>query len=99
MLDRPAAGQGSVSRATNADDAVSLPHHPDHDLVLVVRDLYRHPRARAVVAAVIATRPDAVAVELGLPVLDPGGRAWVTTRGASRAAADAVTRRLLGATP
>ena len=39
---------------------------------------------------------DAVVVEMGVPVLDPGGRAWVCTSGASAASVAAVADLLLG---
>ncbi len=73
---------------------------PDVDgrrpLVVVVRDLHRHPDLEREVTALVADRPDAVVVELGVPVLDPGGRAWVCTSGASAASVAAVTDLLLG---
>lgn len=97
-----AARPGSRVRVLGADDEQQLAAlgsgDPGHHLVVVVRDLHRHASARAAVVAAVTARPGAVVVELGLPVLDPGGRAWVTTRGASKAATDAVARRLLGST-
>jgi len=65
-------------------------------LVVVVRDLHRHPDLEREVTGLVADRPDAVVVELGVPVLDPGGRAWVCTSGASAASVAAVTDLLLG---
>ena len=76
--------------------AVSL--SPGRPLVVVVRDLHRHPDLQRDVARLVAGCPDAVVVEMGVPVLDPGGRAWVCTSGASAASAAAVTRLLLGMT-
>jgi beta-N-acetylhexosaminidase len=64
--------------------------------VVVVRDLHRHPDLEREVRAVVAQRRDAVVVEMGVPVLDPGGRAWVCSSGASAGSAAAVTRLLLG---
>jgi len=66
-------------------------------LVVVVRDLHRHPDLAREVTALVGERPDAVVVETGVPVLDPGGRAWVCTSGASAASAAAVARLLVGA--
>ncbi|MBM7086119.1 glycoside hydrolase family 3 protein [Micromonospora humidisoli] len=63
-------------------------------LVLVVRDLHRHPWMRAAVDRALATRPDAVVVELGLPELITGGLHLAThgaTRAATRAAAELLT--------
>ena len=64
-------------------------------LVVVVRDLHRHPDHQREVSRLVTERPDAVVVEMGVPVLDPGGRAWVCSSGASAASAAAVARRLL----
>jgi beta-N-acetylhexosaminidase len=72
---------------------------PARPLVVVVRDLHRHPDLAREVCALVAERPDAVVVELGVPVLDPGGRGWVRSSGASAASVGAVARALLGRTP
>jgi beta-N-acetylhexosaminidase len=69
---------------------------PAQPLVVVVRDLHRHPDLQREVAALVAQRPDTVVVETGVPVLDPGGRAWVCSSGASAASAAAVARLLVG---
>ena len=54
-------------------------------LVLVVRDLHRHPWQAAVADALLALRPDTVVVEMGLPACRPtGALAYVATHGASR---------------
>jgi beta-N-acetylhexosaminidase len=54
-------------------------------LVLVVRNLHRHPWQAAVADELLALRPDAVVVEMGLPARRPDGAlAYVTTHGASR---------------
>jgi beta-N-acetylhexosaminidase len=71
---------------------------PSRPLVVVVRDLHRHPDLEREVRALVATRPDAVVVEMGVPVLDPGGRAWVCSSGASAASSRAVARLLLRGT-
>jgi beta-N-acetylhexosaminidase len=68
-------------------------------LVVVVRDLHRHPDLAREVSALVAARPGAVVVEMGVPVLDPGGGAWVCSSGASAASGAAVTRALLGGEP
>lgn len=58
------------------------------NLVLVVRDLHRHPDQRAQVEALLARRPDAVVVEMGVPACRPqGARAYIATRGSSRVCA------------
>ena len=51
---------------------------------MVVRDAHRYPAARAVVTRLLTARPDAVVVEMGLPVWRPPGGAYVATYGAGR---------------
>jgi beta-N-acetylhexosaminidase len=53
-------------------------------LVVVVRDAHRHPAARAAATALFAARPDAVLVEMGLPVWRPASGGYVATYGAGR---------------
>ncbi|MER7460077.1 glycoside hydrolase family 3 N-terminal domain-containing protein [Micromonospora sp. NPDC126480] len=65
-------------------------------VVLVVRDLHRHPWMRAAVARSLAARPDAVVVELGVPALVTGS-VHVATHGATRAAGRAAAEMLTGA--
>ncbi|HEX6350914.1 MAG TPA: beta-N-acetylhexosaminidase [Candidatus Dormibacteraeota bacterium] len=60
-------------------------------LVLVVRDLHRHPWQQEVVEA----HPEAVVVEMGTPVLKPRARGYVATYGAARPNAEAA-REVLG---
>jgi beta-N-acetylhexosaminidase len=57
-------------------------------LVIVVRDAHRSESTRALVMSMLAERPDAVVVEMGLPVWQPPAGSYltyVTTYGASRA--------------
>lgn len=63
-------------------------------LVLVVRDAHRGNRRREFVTALLAERPDAVLVEMGLPVWRPKGTVQVASYGATRATAQAVAERL-----
>jgi beta-N-acetylhexosaminidase len=64
-------------------------------LVLVVRDLHRHDWMATIVYDALATRPDAVVVELGVPVAVLGA-VHVATYGASRACAAAAAAVLAG---
>jgi beta-N-acetylhexosaminidase len=64
-------------------------------LVIVVRDLHRHRWQQDAVERLLAGRPDAVLVEMGLPALKPAGGAWVRSHGASRASGRAVAEALL----
>lgn len=66
-------------------------------LVLVVRNLHRHPSQLADVDAVLARRPDAVVVEMGFPACRPAGAgAYVVTHGAARVCGIAAAEVLLG---
>jgi beta-N-acetylhexosaminidase len=70
-------------------------------LVLVVRDAHRSPATQALVAAVLAERPDTVLVEMGLPYWQPPAgayQAYLATYGASRASAQAAAE-VLGLSP
>lgn len=67
----------------------------DRPVVLVVRDLHRHDWMRAAVDRVLADRPDAVVVELGVPALT-AGRVHLATHGATRAGARAAAELLAG---
>ncbi len=50
-------------------------------LIVVVRDAHRHPVAARAVTLMLASRPDAVVLEMGLPVWRPADR---TLRGQLR---------------
>jgi beta-N-acetylhexosaminidase len=66
-------------------------------LVLVVRNLHRHPWMAALTEAVLAQRPDAILVEMGLPACRPAAAAaYLVTRGASRVCGIAGAEVLLG---
>ncbi|WP_121162704.1 glycoside hydrolase family 3 protein [Micromonospora pisi] len=64
-------------------------------LVLVVRDLHRHDWMAGTVSRVLAVRPDAVVVELGVPERVTG-RLHLATFGATRAGARAAAELLAG---
>lgn len=63
-------------------------------LIIVVRDAHRHPVAARAVTLMLASRPDAVVLEIGLPVWRPAAGSYVASYGAarsnSRAAAEAL---------
>ncbi len=69
-------------------------------LVLVVRDLHRHRWQRELAGALLAVRPQAVVVEMGLPAERPAGpagpAAWIRTYGAAAVNAAAAAELLLG---
>jgi beta-N-acetylhexosaminidase len=66
----------------------------DRPLLIVVRDAHRYPAARSVVSALVAARPDAVVVEMGLPVWRPHARAYLATFGATHASSLAAAELL-----
>jgi beta-N-acetylhexosaminidase len=72
-------------------DADSLLARADgQSLVLVVRDLHRHAWQADLADALLARRPDAVVVEMGLPQRRPhGAKAYITTSGAARVCGEA----------
>ena len=59
-------------------------------LVLVVRDMHRHAWQSGLADTVLARRPDAVVVEMGLPQCRPkGAKAYIATYGAARVCGEA----------
>ena len=58
--------------AEEASAADILAAASGRSLVLVIRDAHRSPATQELVTAVLAERPDAVVVEMGLPVWRPG---------------------------
>jgi beta-N-acetylhexosaminidase len=70
----------------------------DRSLIIVIRDAHRYPAAIRLVEALLAARPDAVVVEMGLPVWRPAEATYVASYGAARSNALAVAERL-GLTP
>ena len=67
----------------------------DRPLVLVVRDVHRHPWQGTALATVLAARPDAIVVEMGLPVTVAGG-VHIATYGATRALGQAAAELIAG---
>jgi beta-N-acetylhexosaminidase len=66
-------------------------------LVLVVKNLHRHQWMAALTEAVLAQRPDAILVEMGLPACRPAAAAaYLATHGASRVCGIAAAEVLLG---
>ena len=64
-------------------------------LVVVIRDAHRDAAAQSLVRALLAARPDAVLVEMGLPLWQPPeGTSYLVTYGASRASAQAAAELL-----
>jgi beta-N-acetylhexosaminidase len=66
-------------------------------VIIVVRDAHRYPVTRAVVTSLLKARPDAVVVEMGLPLWRPPGGVHIATYGAAHTNAQAAAE-LLGLT-
>ncbi|MEV4638921.1 glycoside hydrolase family 3 protein [Actinoplanes sp. NPDC049548] len=94
---------GTTSVRLSADDlaGVTDPVAPILDgtgarpLVLVVRDAHRHPWVGDALARTLAVRPDAIVVEMGVPVSVSGGL-HVATYGATRACGRAAAELIAG---
>jgi len=78
---RLGVGKGATNLAEAADGALAAA--AGRPLVVVVRDAHRYPAARDVVTRLLAARPDAVVVEMGLPVWRPPHAVHVATYGAA----------------
>ena len=83
---------GAPAREQAGSIATVLAAATGRSLIIVTRDAHRYPAAAEVVRALLAARPDAVVVEMGLPVWRPPARLYLATHGAaqtsSRAAAE-----------
>lgn len=56
----------------------------DRRIVAVVRDVHRHPWMADALDALLASRPDTVVVEMGVPQAPPAGALHIATHGAAR---------------
>ncbi|GII20430.1 glycoside hydrolase family 3 protein [Planosporangium mesophilum] len=74
---------------------VALAPATGRPLVLVVRDAHRHPWMAGALRTLLAARPDAIVVEMGVPAVRPG-RVHLATFGASRANGLAAAEVLAG---
>ncbi|MFC4059378.1 glycoside hydrolase family 3 protein [Planomonospora corallina] len=81
-------------RPQDADVPGILEHAAGRSLVLVVKDAHRYPDSRSVVTALLAVRPDAAVVEMGLPIWRPAAATYLATYGAARANAQAAAELL-----
>jgi beta-N-acetylhexosaminidase len=79
---RVAASSATSDLAAAADAALAAAE--GRPLVIVVRDAHRYPGARDLVTRLLAARPDAVVVEMGLPIWQPPHGGYVATYGAAR---------------
>jgi beta-N-acetylhexosaminidase len=86
---------GSPGGPGSLDVAGILAAAKGRSLVVTVRDAHVDKRTRALITALLATRPDTVLVEMGLPQWSPPeGTSYLVTFGASRASAQAAAELL-----
>ena len=92
--------EGTGLEGTGLEDTAGiLAAAAGRSLVAVVRDAHRDERARSLIGALLAARPDLILVEMGLPFWHPPeGTSYLATYGASRASAHAAAE-LLGLAP
>ncbi|MFI7706947.1 glycoside hydrolase family 3 protein [Nonomuraea sp. NPDC049480] len=66
----------------------------NRSLVVVMKDAHRHRASQEMVSALVAARPDATVIEMGLPVWRPASAVYIATYGAARANAQAAVELL-----
>lgn len=76
------------------DVPLALPEHHDRQLVVVVQDAHRHPWQQAAVGSLLERAPDAVVVEVGVPVWGPAAAGYVATHGRGRVNLEAAAELL-----
>jgi beta-N-acetylhexosaminidase len=87
---------GTSAHRVGPDDPVpDLP--ADRPLVVVTRDAARVGWQRALLAALLDRRPDAVVVEMGLPGPSPAAAGYLVTHGAAAVSTQAAVEALAGA--
>jgi beta-N-acetylhexosaminidase len=78
-------GEADVTeRGVPALTADVLARAADRRIVIVVRDVHRHPWMADALGALLRARPDAAVVEMGVPQARPGGALHIATHGAAR---------------
>jgi beta-N-acetylhexosaminidase len=97
LLAEARPGTAGARLHEGADPSAVLAAASGLALVIVVRDPHRHDWMRTLATALLAERPDAVVVEMGLPndALQGLSRGRIETYGASVASARAAVRALL----
>ncbi|MBB2745559.1 UNVERIFIED_ORG: beta-N-acetylhexosaminidase [Microbispora rosea subsp. rosea] len=88
--------EAEIVRVTpaEADAGALLGRARERSLIVVVKDAHRHPESRALISELLAARPDAVVMEMGLPIWRPVAGAYIATYGAARANARAAVELL-----
>jgi beta-N-acetylhexosaminidase len=85
----PAGSYREISTGTSGRDLAGLvsgllAEAADRTLIIVIRDAHRHPVIAEVVLMFLAGRPDAVVLEMGLPVWRPPAGSYLASYGAAR---------------
>ncbi|MGW0066783.1 glycoside hydrolase family 3 protein, partial [Streptosporangium sandarakinum] len=86
----------TAPEATGGAVEAALATAAGRPLVAVVRDAHRHAWQTAVLEHLLAARPDAVVVEMGLPDRCDLGAVHVATYGAARVCGQAAAELLAG---
>ncbi|MBD3144310.1 glycoside hydrolase family 3 protein [Microbispora bryophytorum] len=81
-------------RPAEADAGALLGRARERSLIVVVKDAHRHPGSRRLISELLAARPDAVVMEMGLPIWRPEAGAYIATYGAARPNAQAAVELL-----
>ncbi|MET7638387.1 glycoside hydrolase family 3 N-terminal domain-containing protein [Streptomyces sp. NPDC005438] len=100
-LSRLLPGTATDSYGAPDDEGEPLPRMlaaaGDRRIVAVVRDAHRHPWMAGTLDALVASRPDTVVVEMGVPQSAPVGALHIATHGAARVCGQAAAERIVGA--
>ena len=99
---RPWLADGRYREVSTGTPAAELPdlvarllgEAEGRSLVVVVRDAHRHPVAAEVVRRLVAARPDAVVLEMGLPAWRPAAGRYLASYGAAYSSARAAAEVL-----
>lgn len=90
----PAEPAADVEATVTAEVEAVLAAAAGRSLLVVVRDAHRYPAAQKIVSALLTSRPDAVIVEMGLPVWHPPAQVYIATYGATSASSLAAAQLL-----
>ncbi|MEV4806084.1 glycoside hydrolase family 3 N-terminal domain-containing protein [Nonomuraea sp. NPDC049421] len=86
----------TAGSATGAELDRLLALAADRPLVVVVRDAHRHPWQAEALRHLLGVRPEAVVVEMGLPVRSDSGGVHIATYGSARVCGQAAAEVLTG---
>ncbi|MFF8654754.1 glycoside hydrolase family 3 protein [Streptomyces huasconensis] len=95
-LEHRLPGTASGSFSGDGAGAEALAAAGERRIVAVVRDAHRHAWMAAAVHTLVASRPDTVVVEMGVPQSAPTGALHIATRGAARVCGEAAAEVITG---